>query len=90
HDNALISDMKAQVKIAEDAVAHMPDKVPVEIRRDLSAIVGVFSSTMQRIEKNATEPLAVLTNQDLASLYAALPLLDARITTAATSNRATA
>lgn len=87
HDPALIGEMKAQLKTAHDLMGHLPEKVPTETRRDLQAILAMFEAATQKIEKNSNEPLNVFTTMDLAPLYAALPILDARVTSAAISNR---
>nr|MDP9127090.1 hypothetical protein [Pseudomonadota bacterium] len=83
HEASLLSDMRAQSKTAADVVSHLPGKTPGESRHDLQAIVAVFDSALQKAEKDPNN----FTAADMAPLYAALPVLDSRLESAAAANR---
>jgi methyl-accepting chemotaxis protein len=87
HDITLVPDMKAALKQANDIVTHLPDKTPVESRHDIQSIFAAFDQAMQKIDKAADDPSTALTPNDMAPLYAALPIMDARIATAAAAVR---
>ncbi len=86
HDPVLLQDMKTQIKAADDIITRMPEKLPTETRRDLQAIVSTFDAAMLQAEKSTSSP-SLFTSVDMAPLYAALPVLDSRITSAAAVNR---
>jgi hypothetical protein len=87
HDNTILSDMKTEMKTANDIVAHMPDRTSNEARHDLQSILATFEAVRQKAEKASVDLSATFTATDLTPLYAALPVLDARITSAAAVNR---
>jgi hypothetical protein len=82
HDAVLLVDMKTELKEAEDAFAHLPEQTPTEARRDMRAILDTFGMVMTRAEKSTADPTTVFSMADLAPLYAALPVLDARVAAA--------
>lgn len=86
HDTNIISDMRAQIKIANEMVGRLPEKTPGASRHDMQAILDVFQEALTKAEKSNNDPLG-FTQTDMAPLYAALPVLDARIESAAASNR---
>jgi HAMP domain-containing protein len=90
HDAALLPDMKAQLKDAEDILARLPPQTSAGTRRDLRAILDTFNATEARAEKAATDPATPFTLTDLTPVYAALPVLDARVAAAWDVRRATA
>jgi len=87
HDAAIIPNMKAQLKNANDVVARMPDRTSTEVRHDLQSIITTFETTTQKAEKSISDPLTTFGNPDMVPLYAALPVLDSRITSIAAVNR---
>src|SRR5262249_47374699 len=93
HDNALVADMKSQLKQAEESLEHMPDRTAAETRHDLQTIVATFALVLQKAEKatasSSVADFAVsgFNISDLAPLYAALPVLDARVTGILAANR---
>lgn len=87
HDAALLTNMKAQIKTADDIVAHMPEKIPTELRQDLQAITTMFDAVEQKAEKSTTDTTVSFTAADVAPLYATLPILDARAESAAAVGR---
>jgi len=87
HDTAALPDMKAQLKTANDMVVRLPEKTSAETRHDLQAIVTTFGMVLQKAEKSTTDPATNFTVTDLTPLYAALPVLDARLTSASNTNR---
>jgi len=82
HDPALLPDMKAQIKQATDHLARVPEKSAAETRHDLQVILATFDAAMQKAEKSTTSLATDFTTADLAPLYAALPVLDARVANA--------
>ncbi|MFY9287511.1 MAG: hypothetical protein WAO98_03310 [Alphaproteobacteria bacterium] len=87
HDAAHIANMKNEFKGANDIITRLPERTPTEVRRDLQAIVTLFEAALQKAEKSASDNSASFTTADLTALYASLPVLDARITNAASINR---
>ncbi len=83
HDANILPDMRAQVKQADQMIQHMPDKTPPEMRHDLQSILTVFQNAVDKAEKDS----ANFGPADMASLYAALPVLDSRVEGAVASNR---
>ncbi len=90
HDAAVLDDMKGQLKEAESTFARIPEQTAAGSRRDLRAILDTFGAVLQKAEKVITDPATVFTLSDLAPLYAALPLLDARVNAAWDVRRANA
>ena len=88
HDPATLPDMKAQLKLANESLEHLPESTAAETRHDLQAILTSFDAVMDKAEKSTAAPPAPdFSTGDLAPLYAALPILDARVATALNSNR---
>ncbi|MDE2030376.1 MAG: hypothetical protein KGI97_07425, partial [Alphaproteobacteria bacterium] len=80
-DASGFTDMKEDIQSANDIIANLPPDTSVETRRDLAAIVSVFTGALKKISAPASE-VPAFTAADLAPLYAALPILDARVTAA--------
>lgn len=89
HDTAGFAEMKADIKSADEIVAHLPDRTPAEIRHDLTAIVATFDAAFRRLNAPVSE-VSEFTIADMAPLYAAIPILDARISAATAGTRADA
>jgi len=87
HDASGFAEMKAEIKSADDIVAHLPDKTPAETRHELAAIGAAFDAALQKIDAPAGSAGGDFTSADLAPLYAALPILDARVTSANAETR---
>ncbi len=94
-DPAMLPDMKTQLKLASEALEHIPEKTSAETRHDLQAILDVYKSTLDKAERStaivAPPALSVpaFTADDLLPLYAALPVLNDRVTSALAANRQT-
>ena len=88
-DPAILSDMRADLKQASESIEHLPAKTNAETRHDLQAILATFESAMQKAEKStaASTPPVEFLSSDVMPLYAALPVLDARVASAIASNR---
>jgi len=86
-DPAALADMKTQLQFAKDAIEHLPEKTATETRRDLQAIIAAFENVLNKAEHATNDPATALTVTDLLPLYTALPLIDARIDSAVSSNR---
>lgn len=87
HDASGFAEMKAHVKSADEIVAHLPDKTPAETRHELTAIAGVFDDALRKISAPPGGVIGEFTAADLAPLYAALPILDARVASANAEER---
>jgi len=87
HDASGFAEMKAHVKSADEIVAHLPDKTPAETRHELTAIAAVFDEALRKISAPPGEMVGEFTAADLAPLYAALPILDARVASASSEAR---
>jgi HAMP domain-containing protein/ABC-type transporter Mla subunit MlaD len=84
----ILQDMKAQLKMAGDSLERLPEKTPADLRRDFQTILGTFTTAMQKAEKSTdTPPGAEFSNEELTSLYAALPVLDSRVNAIIAINR---
>ncbi len=79
HDASGFGEMKAEIKSADEIAAHMPDKTPAEMRHEVTAIVATFDSAMQKITAPSGEMTGEFSAENLSALYAALPILDARV-----------
>jgi len=90
HDATLIADMKSQIKSVNDIITHIPEKTPTGMRRDLQSITALFEATVERAVKASTDPTTSFSSNDLAPIYASLPVLDSRISGAAAVSRLTA
>lgn len=86
HDPARLADMKADVKEATDFLARLPERSPSDVRHDLQAILSSFSAVANKTNQGSGDA-AAFTATDLLPLYAALPVLDARLTSAEASSR---
>jgi hypothetical protein len=86
HDASGFADMKADIKSADDIVAHLPEKTPAEVRHDLTAIVASFDTALQKINAPANEQNEFV-SADLMPLYAAVPVLDERVASANAETR---
>jgi hypothetical protein len=82
HDPSGFAEMKAHIKSADEIVAHLPDKTPAETRHELASIVTVYDAALQKINAPANDTTNEFTAADLTPLYAALPILDARVSSA--------
>lgn len=82
-DHAAVADMKAQAKLAQDIVTRLPEKTAPEVRHDLQAIVQTFSAAAHKADQSPGS----FSMTDMAPLYAALPVLDARVASAIAGNR---
>jgi uncharacterized protein YukE len=89
HDANILADMRTEAKTAADVIEHLPQGMPPETAHDLQAILATFNATLSKAEKSASDP-TIFTSVDIAPLYAALPVLDSRITAAAGSQRLSA
>lgn len=92
HDTAMLPDMRALVKQANDNLEHLPEKVSSETRHDLQAIIATFGNVLAKAEHSTASNVPAgaygdFSAQDLLPLYAALPVLDARITSAMAADR---
>jgi methyl-accepting chemotaxis protein len=87
HDATALTDMKAQLKAAKEIYDRLPEKIPTETRRDLQSIIGMFQAVMDRAERATANPDVSFSNADLMPLYAALPIMDARVENAAATSR---
>ena len=76
-DASGFAEMKTLIKAADDLVAQLPEKTPVETRRELASVAELFDASMQKISAPAGDALGEFTAADLAPLAAALPVLDA-------------
>jgi hypothetical protein len=88
-DANLLADMRGESKAATEVINHLPPNMPPEMARDLQAILATFNAALAKAEKSASDPTA-FTSTDIAPLYAALPVLDSRITAASGSQRLSA
>jgi hypothetical protein len=84
HDGSVFPEMKAHIKSADDIITHLPDKTPAETRHELAAIVVANDAALKKITDSSA---GEFTAPDLAPLYAALPILDARVATASAEAR---
>jgi methyl-accepting chemotaxis protein len=87
HDAASLSDMRDQLKIANDALTRLTDNTSTESRHDLQSIVATFVMVMEKADKSVADPAISFGFPDLVPLYATLPVLDSRIANATTSDR---
>jgi HAMP domain-containing protein len=93
HNAAILSDMKAQLKNAGESMDRLPEATEAEARHDLQAILATFIAVMQKAEGAAAAPIPPTSSapdfslSDLLPLYAAVPVLDARVASALASNR---
>ena len=87
HDTTLLPDMRADIKVADDIIAHLPDRITTETRRDLTSIAATFDAAMAKAEKAATDPVTIFGTSDMQALYAALPILDDRVASASSVSR---
>jgi methyl-accepting chemotaxis protein len=76
NDRANVADMKAQVQMASDMIERLPERTPPEARHDLEAIVSTFAAALHKAEQSSAGSFTVA---DMTPLYAALPVLDARV-----------
>jgi methyl-accepting chemotaxis protein len=86
-DRALVADMKAQVKMAEDMIERLPEKTPAEARHDLQSILDTFEAALKKADQPGTGVPATFTSADMQSLYATLPVLDSRVDSALATSR---
>jgi hypothetical protein len=86
-DDSVVPDMKAQLKEANDLLVRLPERTPAGVRHDLQTVLATFGAAMQKIEKATTDSTASFTPLDMAPLYAALPVLDSRVASAAAYGR---
>ena len=87
HDPAALPDMRSQLKTANDLITRLPDRTSSEVRHDLQFIATTFDEAYQKAEKSTSDTTVTFNGSDMLPLYAALPVLDARITSAAAVNR---
>lgn len=93
HDPAILPELKVHLKQANEGLEHLSSKTSAETRQDLQAILATFAAALQKAEKStavAAPPapsVPEFTSTDLLPLYAALPVLDARIANAVASAR---
>ncbi len=87
HDRSIVTDMKSQLKLAQQEITRLPDRTPFEVRHDMQAIIDTFAIAQHKAELSTTDSAVNFTNADMASLYATLPVLDARVQGAVSSNR---
>lgn len=85
HDANILSTMKSQLKQAGESFDNLPEKAQPEVRHDLQAIITTFDAAMQKAEKATSDGSGAFSMNDVAPLYATLPILDARINEALTS-----
>ncbi len=94
HDSSGIPDMKGWIRAADDLVAHLPDSTSeissADTHAELAALVASFDAALQKIEKPVGPDEDDFSAADLAPLYAALPVLDARVTGSNAQTRLTA
>jgi len=89
-DDSVVPDMKAQLKAANDMMARLPERTPAAVRHDLQTVLATFGAAMQKIEKSASDATIPFTATDMMPLYAALPVLDARVAGSAFAGHRTA
>ena len=87
HEASKLPDMRANLKLANDALSALPEKTPIEARRDTQAIIATFDAAMKKAEKAASDNASSFSILDLAPLYATLPVLDARLNMINTGSR---
>ena len=87
HDASVIPDIKASLKQAGESLDHLPEHTAAETRHDLQAILSTFDEAGKKAEKSAAAPTPDFGTDDLAPLYAALPVLDARVDSALAADR---
>ena len=80
HDASGFAEMKAEIKSSDDIVAHLPDRTSAETRHEMAMIVATFDAALQKISAPATPANPEFTAADLAPLYAAMPVLEERVT----------
>ncbi len=86
-DHAAINDMNTEIKAAQDVLSRLPEKTAPETRHDLQSIVDMFAAASHKAEQSVTDVAVGFTSADLAPLYGALPVLDARIASAVATTR---
>jgi len=69
---------KEGLRAADEIIAKLPDGMPESAKRELATMASLFDSVLQKIDTPAGPSQNELSTADLAPLYAALPLLDAR------------
>lgn len=69
---------KDTIKAANALVANLPKSIPDDSRRELATMASLFDSVLQKIDTPTGPAQNELSSADLAPLYAALPLLEAR------------
>lgn len=80
-----VAEMKADAKQADEMIARLPEKTPPEVRHDLQSIQQVFAAAALKAE--AAPDANGFTPTDMAPLYGALPVLDARVAAAASAGQ---
>ncbi len=85
-DRAALTDMRMNLKTAQEATARLADKAPAATRRDIKAIIDIFASIIAKADQNDAMSNG-LTNADLLTATSALTTLDSRLQTAAATGR---
>ena len=87
HDASSLADMKTYLKTAKDTADHVPERVATETRRDMQSILSAFQNVTDKAEKSLADTAVSFSGSDLIPLYAALPIMDARVENAAATSR---
>jgi len=79
-DEASLNDMRMNLKTAQEAATRLADKAPAPVRRDVRAIIDIFSSLLTKAEGG-------ISNADMLTAGTALTTLDARLHAALATQR---
>ncbi|MFA5040602.1 MAG: hypothetical protein WC464_03090 [Bdellovibrionales bacterium] len=81
HDTTGFAEIKDKIKAADEIVAKLPESVPLQTRRELSSIAALFDDALQKMNSPSGGELSnEFTAMELGPLYAALSVLDSRMT----------
>ncbi len=81
HNTSGLSELKERMKSTDELVARLPDTIPEQTRHELASISALFNDALRKMDMPAGGELQnEFTATDLAPLYAAMSVLDARMT----------
>ncbi|MFA4994896.1 MAG: hypothetical protein WC521_06295 [Bdellovibrionales bacterium] len=81
HDSSGLPELKERLKATDDIIAHLPESIPAQTKRELTSMAALFDDALRKVDMPAGGELAnEFTAIDLAPLYAAMSVLDSRMT----------
>lgn len=86
-DRAALGDMRMYHKTAEETITRLGDKAPNAVRRDLNAILKIFSNIIEKAEEGGDAMSVGITSSDLLNASTSLATLDNRVQAALSSHR---